>query len=335
MPHPLGNGVRVSAPARLHLGFLDLHGGLGRKFGSIGLTLEWPRTVVEAVPAPRLCYQGPISHRAQRITERFYTALSEQRLQANHAVHLTIKEAIPDHSGLGSGTQLALAIGRAISQVNHLPLSIPEIAALLDRGKRSGIGIGSFLKGGFLVDGGLKPKGRIPPIICRHDFPEQWWVLLIIEPTLQGLHGTAETKAFHSLPPFPAEQAAVLCRLTMMQALPALVERDIQAFGQALNAIQAAIGDYFAPAQGARFASPWIAAALQQAQQWGVPAMGQSSWGPTGFALVEGETAVRNLQARLIQWAKEALQGGPKLQFIITRARNQGGRVESLVDSKK
>jgi predicted sugar kinase len=32
--------VTVSAAARLHLGFLDLNGGLGRTFGSIGLAID-------------------------------------------------------------------------------------------------------------------------------------------------------------------------------------------------------------------------------------------------------------------------------------------------------
>ncbi len=40
--HP--GAVRVIAPARLHLGFLDLNGGLGRLFGSIGLAIDTPRT---------------------------------------------------------------------------------------------------------------------------------------------------------------------------------------------------------------------------------------------------------------------------------------------------
>src|SRR5260221_11827542 len=32
--------VEVFAPARLHLGFLDLNGGLGRRFRRLGLTLD-------------------------------------------------------------------------------------------------------------------------------------------------------------------------------------------------------------------------------------------------------------------------------------------------------
>ncbi len=32
--------VSVEATARLHLGFLDMNGGLGRKFGGLGLSLD-------------------------------------------------------------------------------------------------------------------------------------------------------------------------------------------------------------------------------------------------------------------------------------------------------
>ena len=39
--------VRVSVPARLHVGFVDLNGGLGRRFGSLGIALDThiPETV--------------------------------------------------------------------------------------------------------------------------------------------------------------------------------------------------------------------------------------------------------------------------------------------------
>ena len=41
------NCVTVAVAARLHLGFLDLNGGLGRRFGSLGLALDAPETVLE------------------------------------------------------------------------------------------------------------------------------------------------------------------------------------------------------------------------------------------------------------------------------------------------
>ena len=79
--------------------------------------------------------------------------------------------------------------------------------------------------------------------------------MLILHPAAQGLHGAAETAAFRSLPPFPEARAAHLCRLVMMNLLPALVEADLFEFGRAVNELQRIVGDHFAPAQGGRFSS--------------------------------------------------------------------------------
>ena len=51
-PPPIDAGtvarVRVAAPARLHLGFLDPAATLGRRFGSVGLVLDGLDTVVDS-----------------------------------------------------------------------------------------------------------------------------------------------------------------------------------------------------------------------------------------------------------------------------------------------
>ena len=51
--------VRVIAPARLHLGFLDLNGSLGRLFGSIGLAIDRPRTELVLKRARAFNGRGP------------------------------------------------------------------------------------------------------------------------------------------------------------------------------------------------------------------------------------------------------------------------------------
>src|ERR1700757_3992903 len=58
--------VTVSVPARLHFGFLGLNGGLGRRFGSLGLALEAPLTRVVLSAAPRFEVSGPETERAKR-----------------------------------------------------------------------------------------------------------------------------------------------------------------------------------------------------------------------------------------------------------------------------
>ena len=105
-----------------------------------------------------------------------------------------IHEEIPEHAGLGSGTQLSLAIGMAISRLYGSQKSIREVAALMKRGARSGIGVGGFSKGGFLVDGGRGESTEVPPIVSHSYFPEEWRVLLVFDKNVEGINGTLKNK---------------------------------------------------------------------------------------------------------------------------------------------
>jgi predicted sugar kinase len=85
-----------------------------------------------------------------------------------------------------------------------------------------------------------------------------------------------------------------------MQALPAVLERDLTAFSAAIRDLQQGIGDYFAPVQGgSRFLSPDVAAALARLDAAGAHGIGQSSWGPTGFAFSQSDAAANELAALL------------------------------------
>ncbi len=316
--------VRVATTARLHMGFLDMHGGLGRRFGSIGLSLEAPATRLTAIPANDFSAVGPGGPRA----------VASARLFAEHfghllGVHLCLEETIPEHAGLGSGTQMALAVGVALAKLYELPITLDEIAASAERGARSGIGIGAFSQGGLLVDGGRGADTRVPPVIARMPFPEAWRVLLIFDHAQQGVHGSQELEAFRALPEFPADHAAELCRRVLMQALPAVAENNLALFGEAIHAIQCRVGDHFAPAQGGgRYTSRTVGHVLEWLRSEGVTCVGQSSWGPTGFAVLESEAAARRMQ--------EALElrylGYPGLRFAVTKARNHGSEVHVICE---
>ncbi len=316
LPHST-EALRATAPSRLHLGFLDLHGGLGRKFGGIGITLEEPRTVLTLRRAERLVVSGASAERARSIALRLIDAL-----RLDDRFEIAIEEAIPEHVGLGSGTQLALVLGAALCRCSGRPVELRRIAALLRRGARSGIGVGAFSTGGVIVDGGRAEEDEAPPpIVSRLDIPEEWRVLLLFDPKSRGLHGPAEHDAFRLLPRFPERLAAELCRLILMQALPALAEADLQHFGEAVTELQRRVGDYFAPAQGGRFASPHVAAALAWLEAAGIAGFGQSSWGPTGFALAanaaEGQALMAEAERR---W-------GGSLRFRLVKGRNRGAEI--------
>lgn len=305
--------IQVEAPARLHLGFLDLHGGLGRRFGGIGVALKEISTRLHCFRSTEFAAKGPDSERALKYAQRLLGMKGQEG-----AVSIEVHQAIPPHAGLGSGTQLALAVGTAVSHLYKLNLNPYEIAEKLARGGRSGIGIGAFEQGGFLVDGGRGNDGSLPPIIARHPFPEHWRILLLMARSNQeGLSGEAERRAFGDLPEFPAADAAHLCRLTLMRILPSLLESNLERFAKGIGELQDKIGDYFAPAQGGRFFHIKINRLLKQAKQFGFQGVGQSSWGPTGFVLTDSETQAHAL-------AKKLQPVDPDLDLRIVEASNRG-----------
>ena len=274
------SSVRVQASARLHLGFLDLNGGLNRRFGSIGLAIDAFATVVELRRGPRLTTNGFERERSGRLARRFADALD-----LDPAAELTVTEAIPAHAGLGSGTQLALAIASAFRRFAGLPLDPPGDARLLDRGARSGAGAALFERGGLVVDAGCGPNTDMPPVISRLHFPTDWRIVLMLDPRLEGAYGDEERRAFAALPPFPESFAADICRRLVMQILPGVAERDLTTFGAGVLKIQERLGDYFAPIQGGgRFTSAAVGRVARRLQEQGAHGVGQSSWGPTAFA---------------------------------------------------
>ena len=200
------HAIDIECPARLHLGFIDPGGASGRRFGSLGLALDGLGThlrVQRARSAREAWFAA--GERAQAERERALDCLARLRRALDFKTPLAIEllDAIPPHAGLGSGTQLALALGYAVARLAGREAAPRRIAELTQRGARSGIGIGVFEQGGFVVDGGRAAQTTVPPIVARHPFPAAWRVLLVFDASHRGLSGEAEVNAFRALPPFP------------------------------------------------------------------------------------------------------------------------------------
>jgi beta-ribofuranosylaminobenzene 5'-phosphate synthase len=310
--------VTVTVPARLHLGFLDLNGDLGRRFGGIGLAIGGLGTRLTIERASTNEVSGPDAERVRQYLQRIERLLS---LRGGHRVR--ISEVVPAHAGLGSGTQLALAVATGLRSLNSLPLDIAGDALRLGRGTRSGIGIGLFSRGGLVVDGGRGNEAMLAPIICRLPVPENWRILMILDPLRQGIHGPEEGATMAALPAMRAADAARFCRLVLMQALPALADHDLANFGAAVKELQIGLGDYFAPAQGgARFMSPDVAAVLDMLDSAGAYGVGQSSWGPTGFAFAQTPDEA----ARFAMIAAPQARGRG-LDIRVCQALNRGAQI--------
>ena len=308
------SSVSVIAPARLHMGFLDLSGSLGRQFGSIGVALNEPVT--------QLVISASDKKYIENKSVSKYLTIFCKAFDVSDALNIAIVETIPEHIGLGSGTQMALAIGAGLNAFYDLKLSVRDIAAVMDRGLRSGIGIGVFEQGGFVVDGGRGENTITPPMLAHFDVPENWRFILVFDKRGQGLHGQQEIQAFKTLPPFPRSEVERLSYLLLMQALPAIAEKDLARFGDVITELQRAVGEHFSPAQGGIFSSGDVAESMNWLANRGAVAVGQTSWGPTGFCLVENAEIAENL----IQSAQASFSK-TSLIFSVVSARNCGGEV--------
>jgi beta-ribofuranosylaminobenzene 5'-phosphate synthase len=314
------DGVRVSTTARLHLGFLDLAGDLGRKFGSIGLAINGFPTEVRMRRAAQFAAHGVETARAARLVRRLADALGRPP-----DVEVEVAAAIPAHAGLGSGTQLALALAAAFRRLNDLAPDTAADTAILERGARSGVGVALFESGGFVLDAGRGPATIVPPILARLGFPPAWRVVLIFDNDISGVHGESERAAFAALPPLPSAAAGELCRRALMQVAPGVAEADFRAFGEGVSAIQRILGDHFAPAQGGgRFTSARVGRVLSSLEAAGAIGIGQSSWGPTGFAFATDP----NQATRLAALARN--EGRGEIDVQIHSARARGADVVSL-----
>ncbi len=323
----------VRAPGRLHLGFLDPAGTLGRRFGSLGLVIDGFETVIELAPATPgtngdevTALTGP----AAAEIERARAHLAQLRAHTGLAAPLQLRlvQVLPAHAGFGSGTQLALAIGRAFAQCHGLAVDSATLARWLGRGLRSGIGIAGFDQGGLLLDGGPGADGSAAPVLSRLALPETWRVLVVQDLSAQGLSGAQERQAIAQLAPLPLDSAAQICHHVLMQVLPGAATGDFAAFAAGLTRMQQLLGEHFAPAQGG---SAYTSAGVGQLVQWLAEgaepgqgaAVGQSSWGPTGFAilpsLAAAEAAVRSARAAGL------VRDGLQLQIV--RPRNSGASI--------
>jgi beta-RFAP synthase len=310
--------VTVSVPARLHLGFLAPSGVLGRRFGSVGLAIDGLRTRVTIRSATQRRVEGFDADRAGRHLETMRSLLGLEG-----AYHLRVEEAVPAHAGLGSGTSIALAVAAGLRRLHDLPLDVTGDAVRLGRGARSGIGIGLFEHGGFVVDGGHAREGVVAPIVSRLCFPAEWVVIVVLDPARQGVSGADEHAAFAALPVFSESAATHLCGLMLMKILPALAERDCASFGAGIKELQARVGDYFAPVQGGRrFTSPHVADVLDALDRAGAVGIGQSSWGPTGFAFAPSN----DIAHRLVERVHEHLSARG-LDIRVCKALNHGADI--------
>lgn len=366
--------VAIIAPSRLHFGMLSFGHDDERQFGGVGVMIEQPRLELR-VSSSSVFESRSLdarSHEAQRIDEfarRFAQGCGWDDLPK---CRIEVCSAPPQHCGLGSGTQLGLAVAVALSRWNQdvgntcsdlpsdqrpsdsiTPAEALELAAAVGRRARSTIGTYGFALGGMIIEAGSRRQPAISseqtitcgsiaadstkagtspstdpsasPLMARLSLPDAWRFALVMPRHEPGLFGDAERRAFAHLPPVPRSATAELCRETLLHLMPAALCGDFSEFSASLFRFNHLAGTCFAASQGGPFASPRLAELVATIRGLGVEGVGQSSWGPSLFALLPHAAAAEEFVARLL-----ATPSGSDLHCTITRVANRGAQIVDL-----
>jgi beta-ribofuranosylaminobenzene 5'-phosphate synthase len=325
--------IRITSSSRLHLGFMDLNGGLGRLYGSVGVSLSNPGTDITVKHHRHLSVQGTDKETKLRIIDCVNTFSEHYKTEPN--VMVIVHESIPEHKGLGSGTQLALVVSTALAHLYGIQTNTYDLSMLMGRGMRSSIGIWGFEHGGLIIDSGIKKKkdrtiSEPPKALITYDFPEEWKFVIAVPQENKGLSGKEEKEAIQTIDP-PRNISEEICRLVMMKLLPSLLEKDIKNFGGALTEIDRNTGLFFKPVQGGIYSEKFSDKIIDHLLDSGAYGAGQSSWGPAIYGLT---TAVESFS---LAERMEDFMAGKKIKgdVIIASGRNQGAKIEIQKCEKK
>ena len=338
--------ARASAGARLHFGFCNLSLSHQRLYGALGLGLREPRVVVDAEPADAVSVEitdETDRRRSDTATDSITQMTTDLRGHAITAVdclgvdgaQVVLRDSLPRHAGLGSGTQLAAATLAAISAAYGEPTRVRERAPILGRGGRSGVGVATFEGSGFVLDAGHptaqfttdRPddgEWTVPPVAARHTVPDDWRFLLVRPDADPGRSGDSEDGAMRAAveraePGLADRIGGIVTR----RVLPAIATGNAEQFGAAVAEIGRLNGAWYADEQGGVYRPPVgdVVASLSAAA--GVFGAGQSSWGPTVYGVTDADHAAAAADAGECALAEAGVEGA----VSIVRAAASGARV--------
>jgi len=331
--------VRITTPCRIHLSLIDENGYTGRVDGGIGLMLDRPNVVFEAsnsatqfkIEANKYYRESieVINEKASKIFKIFNIN--------NKNFHFNLKRYYPSHVGLGSKTQLSLAIAMAIAKLKEMDITTNLLTKLVERGGTSGIGWRGFESGGFILDGGhdfgigqeketflpsSASNSADPAItILRYPIPEHWRFVLAIPNVKKGSYGDEEVSIFQKHAPIPKEEVNEVSHQILMKIIPGILKKDLTCFGEGLKRIQN-IG--FKNVE-ISLQHDIVKNLLNFLEEYGIKAYGMSSFGPSVVSITESDDEANQLFEAVHDHLKNI--GG---HIYICRPNNTGAKIEYI-----
>ena len=311
--------IQITAASRLHFGMLAPGATQGRRFGGAGVMITVPPLCLSV--SASICFEcvGPGAERVHESAESWRSSRGDPLLPE---CRIRVESLPPLHTGLGVGTQLGLSVARGLNEFRRVGDTTPaELAASVRRGNRSAVGTYGFFEGGLIAESGKANGEPLARLEARQELPDAWRWLLVCPRNGGGLHGDAEQRAFADLPEGTCDLADDLSSEMRDQLLPAARQADFDKFSASLHRFGYQSGLRFKSVQGGAYNGPRLQRIVATIRALGIEGVGQSSWGPTIFALCPDDSAAQACEDQLRRRLED-------IDVTISTTCNQGAQVE-------
>ena len=268
---------------------------------------------------------------AERIREFLQRIRTHRKDNASRvgSLRICVHDEVSFHTGLGSGTQLGLALSAAIELMIHhrMPEDPFQLAQLAARAERSAVGTIGFARGGFLVDHGEAQTGELHRRVDRIAFPDDWRFLLVHPGNSQGLSGEQERRFFGQRIHMPPSLIDSIGHQVLEEIVPAVRDRQFATFAASLEHYGQVVGRFYAAEQGGVFAHPAMTKLAEYLSARGVSGMTQSSWGP----LISIPASSQQHAEEIRELIPESIDDD-RLNVSVSEPLNTGATMRTIVD---
>lgn len=322
--------LRVRTGCRLHFGLMELAEGESHRYAGLGMMVSAPAMELAfspIVPGRSLEVVVPPGADACELERRIREVAvlhSRPVVPADIGCRIEISQALPLHSGLGCGTQLACAVATGLelldlalaerlesgegSDWRVIAASAPHIdrgwlVHHTSRGLRSAVGLHGFVHGGMILDAGynLRTGHSNPrPVDTRSAVPPpDWRIVLVLPSRAQHVSGSYEAELLAEIGQNPNPAREEMFSLAQQLLETAGADPRFAYFCQLLEDYMRLAARMFAGPQGGPYNGPQVAAAVDLCRKAGLRAVGQSSWGPTVFGFACDEECAHRAAAKI------------------------------------
>lgn len=318
--------VRIKCYCRINLGLIDLSEKPHRIDGSHGMytNLVMGQVTIQSSSMNRVVINSSYPERYHEVIERCKRIVGSKF----NKFSVLVENFIGRHNGLGSGTQLSMAIVEAFNKEFNLELSLDDKAYLAGSGGTSSVGVFCFDRGGYIFDAGrLYPKEKssrgpsenyrfhkLSTLLTRLELPK-WYVCILIPKTSTIVFDELETSLFEKHLPIPDDEVNMLCKLILMGIMPAIVAHDFSSF---CFSIEQSMKIGFRSREILTYGST-IKEQMQELKQAGFQGVGMSSFGPTIFGFSANKTTEKV--------AVDKLKKRTSSEIYLTTLRNKGADI--------